>query len=108
MQALKALVIVLGVLILVAAGAIAVTIYKRSVHGLTASPPATAQTEVHGAFGAKTIAIPAGAHVDDMTTSGDRLVVRLRLADGSAQVLVFDLQTGDALGELDFAPAAAQ
>lgn len=108
MQALKALVIVLGVLILVAAGAIAVTIYKRSVHGLAASPPAAEKTEVHGAFGTKTIAIPAGAHVDDVATAQDRLVVRLRLADGNVRVLVLDIQTGDELGELDFAPAPAQ
>lgn len=108
MQALKALVIVMGVLIVVAAGAIAVTIYKRSVHGLAASAPATENTEVHGAFGTKTIAIPAGAHVDDMATAQDRLVVRLRLADGSARILVFDLGSGGALGELDFTPAPAQ
>ena len=102
MQALKALVIVLGVLILLSAGVVAVTIYKRTAGNLAGSPPAPGNTV---AFGTKQIAIPPGAHIDDVMSAPGRLVVRLRLADGSPRLLVLDLDTGAVLGELDFVPA---
>lgn len=95
MQALKALVIILGILILVAAGVVGVTIYKRATKGLegTGAGPA--------GFGKKELALPAGAVLEDMTASGKHLVLRLRLADGSPRILVIDLATGEPLGELD-------
>ncbi len=104
MQALKALVIVLGVLILLGAGVVAVTIYKRTTGNLAESPSAPGNT-VNFAFGTKRIAIPPGAHIDDVMSVRGRLVVRLRLADGSPRLLVLDLDTGAVLGELDFVPA---
>lgn len=114
MQALKALVILLGVLIVLAAGFIAVTLYKRGTakietgavaagaqqSGRESAPPSALQS-----FGAKHIAIPQGAHVEEMVTTQGRLIVRLRLADGSSQALIIDSATGAVLGELDFAPA---
>lgn len=97
MQALKALVIALGVLILVAAGVIAVTIYKRATNGIEDAGAGAA------GFGNKELALPAGAVLEDMTASGKHLVLRLRLADGSPRIMVIDLATGEPLGELDFA-----
>ncbi len=103
MQALKSLVIALGVLILIGAGVVAVTLYKRVAVNSAASP---APVESAGpGFGTKMIEIPEGAHLDEVIASEDRLILRLRLADGSPRILVVDLITGAPLGELDFAPA---
>jgi hypothetical protein len=101
MQALKSLVIALGVLILIGAGVVAVTLYKRVAVNSAASPAASAGP----GFGTQKIEIPEGAHLDEVIASGDRLILRLRLADGSPRILVVDLITGAPLGELDFAPA---
>ena len=99
MQALKALVIVLGVLILAAAGVVAVTIYKRATNGLGAAGGTSA------GFGSKKLELPAGATLEDTTASGEHLVLRLRLADGSSRMVVIDLATGEPTGELDLVPA---
>lgn len=107
MQALKALVIGLGILILVAAGVIAVTIYKRATHGFVAAAPTAADGSAGRNFGTKEIAIPNGAHVEDVLAARDRLFVRLRLADGTTHLLVLDPDSGEPLGELDFVPAAS-
>jgi len=98
MQALKALVIVLGVLILAAAAVVAVTIYNRATEGLEGAGSAAG-------FGVKQMPLPAGAELEDMTASGERLVLRVRMADGSRRIMVVDLATGAPLGELDFTPA---
>ncbi|HLF58704.1 MAG TPA: hypothetical protein VI732_03655 [Alphaproteobacteria bacterium] len=103
MQGLKALVIFLGVLILIAAGVVAVTIYKRATGKIEATQSAAPSSRP--AFGKQNIALPEGAHLDDFAASGDRLILKLRLADGSPRILVFDLDSGAELGEFDFAPA---
>lgn len=96
MQALKALVIFLGILVLVAAGVVAVTIYKRATKGLEEA----AQTPA--GFGKKELPLPPGAALEDMTASGKHLILRLRMENGAPRILVIDLATGEPLGELDF------
>ena len=113
MQALKALVIGMAVLSVVGAGVVAVTIYKRATTHLegkegtaaaekaaTEKPP---EAEKRG-FGTQHIVLPEGAHLDDVTTSGNRMILRLRLADGSPHLIVVDLDSGATLGEFDFGP----
>jgi len=103
MQGLKALVIFLGVLIVIAASAVGVTIYKRATGKLEKAPAAAAKH----AFGKKTVALPQGAHLDDVATGGGRLILQIRLADGSPRILILDLDSGEQLGEIDFAPSGA-
>ena len=81
MQALKVLVIVMGALIVAGVVTIAVTIANR------ASAPEGA-TEV-------ALALPAGAEVLETALDGKRIALRLRLADGSEAVHVYDLATGE-------------
>lgn len=99
MQALKALVIILGVLILVAAAVLAVTIYNRATEGLAEAGDA------EPGFGNKELALPPGAALEDVTASGKHLVLRLRMADGNPRIVVIDLATGAPVGELDLQTA---
>jgi hypothetical protein len=107
MQALKALVIAMGVLIMAGLAMIAVTLYKRGtqyVAGAGTAAPAAAPAAP--GFGAKEVAIPAGATVRRVSAEGDRLVVELGLADGTPGVVVIDLRDGSVLGRIEFRPQA--
>ena len=77
--------LVAGTVVLI--GAIAVRIsHKASVP--TAGP----------AFTAQPIDLPPGARVQAMTAGSDRLVIDLLLADGTGQLLILDLATGQRIG----------
>jgi hypothetical protein len=107
MQALKALVIVMGVLILLGMAVVAVTLYKRATQRMVETrPPAGAEEAVSRAFGTRLVAIPPGATLRRVFAEGDRLLVQLSLADGTPGVLVLDLRDGSVLGQIEF-PAAA-
>ena len=94
MRGLKALVIVMGVLIVAGLAVVVATIASRSSGG---------GGDTAG-FGVARIAIPPGATVVGTTATGQRLVVRLRLADGTARLVVIDPATGQRLGTIDLAP----
>lgn len=115
MQALKALVIGMGILILVAMGVVAVTIYQRFSTRLDAEE-AAAGAEAEGApetaaparprmFGTRELGLPSGARIESMVAEGDRLFLHLRLRDGRYQVLVVDVTDGSRLGTLNLEPA---
>jgi hypothetical protein len=44
--------------------------------------------------------VPAGARIEAMTASADRLVIDLLFADGTRQLLIIDLATGRRLGTI--------
>ncbi|MGB8275388.1 MAG: hypothetical protein WCF16_09000, partial [Alphaproteobacteria bacterium] len=67
MQTLKVLVIAMGVLIVLAAGLVAVTLYKRAAH-MAGGAEATV------GFGTKRIALPEGARLKQVRAEGDRLI----------------------------------
>jgi hypothetical protein len=81
-RALTILVAVMTVLIVIATGAV--------VFGIAQKLGARRAASVASA----TVSIPAGARVEAMTATADRLVLALALPDGSRQVLVIDLATG--------------
>ena len=83
MRALKALVIGMGAEL--RARPVVVTIASRTLDG--GNPPSEA------AF-----AVPAGAEVVETALDGDRMALRLRLADGTTTIHVFDLATGMRVG----------
>jgi hypothetical protein len=111
MQALKALVIFMGILIVIGIGVVIVTIYQRLGARFAveeAAPKAELARPAHvaaPAFGAKDVALPAGAVVEEMATSGERLILRLRLEGGGRQILVLDLADGKVLGTLNLETA---
>ena len=108
MQALKALVIGMGILILVAMAVLAVTVYKRAT-----APSGERMIEAGQrtgvasglAFGTVDLPIPEGAQVEEMNAGDDRLTLRLRLNDGSARIMVVDLASGSLLGTLLLHPS---
>ncbi|MDP6305499.1 MAG: hypothetical protein QF833_02305 [Alphaproteobacteria bacterium] len=110
MQALKALVIGMGILILVAMAVLAVTIYKRATTpgGETAmgdGPRAGGASGLSfGAFGSVDLPVPAGAQVEEVDSGDGRLTLRLRLDDGSTRIMVVDLSSGALLGTLVLQP----
>ncbi len=95
MPGLKALVIVLGILIVAGLTLVAVTVGRRA--GGPDGTAASGSTAVSG-FGEVSLRIASGARLVDATADGGRLVLRLRLADGTDQVTIVDLQTGRPLG----------
>jgi hypothetical protein len=82
-QALKALVIGMGVLIVIGVTVIVVTVFNR-IQDRPDSAAAPQQLDV---------AIPAGATLLDVVPNGQRLVLRLETPDGP-QVMVVNLRSG--------------
>ena len=107
MQALKALVIVMGVLILAGMALVGYTIVKRAT-----APEASRRTVAAGSsaspaageaapYGPVEIALPAGARILRTETAGRRLIVELELAGGGERILAIELETGKLLGTID-------
>ncbi len=121
MQALKTLIIVLGVMIVAGIAVIGVTIYHRTTNLVNspvpdspkpAAKPATEPAVRTGlgagfgpgfgpGFGKVALDLPPGSRVVEMTAEGDRLILRLRLADGGRQILILDMATGKRLGTFE-------
>jgi hypothetical protein len=106
-KALKTVVIVLGVLIVIGAGIVIVTIANR-LSGMSSQPgEPLAAGEAPGAFGTVQVPLPARCRVQTATPSGERLVLQLvGNADECRQILVVHLGTGEVLGRLDLVSPA--
>ena len=106
MQALKILVVVMGLMIVAGFVVIAVTIFQRATApGADMTDRRAAATEP---FGKVEFALPPGAAVLDSTIEDGRLLVRLRLADGATRLMILDLADGALVGTVDLRPAAAK
>ena len=106
MQALKALVIFMGALIVIMMGVVAYTIVvKFGKVGDDTAAIDVSLIEGQGAWaGGISIALPKGARVAETVVGDGRMVVRLVLPDDSQRYLVFDLNTGKQVGTIDLAP----
>ncbi len=100
MRALKALVIVMGVLILAGMGLVGYGIVKRTAIPERPAQPAAAARP----YGPVELALPSGARIARTRTSGERLIVELELASGGERLLVLDLATGELVGTIDLKP----
>lgn len=108
MRALKGLVIGMGVLIVIGLVVVVIALIERAGDLDDGAPAQSAASKIKHAFGDVAVTLPPGAKVVATTTDAGRLIVHLRLADGTARVLVLDLATGKPLGAIRLAPAAAQ
>lgn len=100
MQALKALVIFMGVLIFAGMGLLVYGLMTRvgsdeEVSQAPAGHPPTLQ-----GFGEIESTLPDGASVAGVLVDNGRVVVHVRLPGGGAEVRIFDLGTGAAKGRI--------
>jgi len=108
MQALKTLVIFLGVLIVFMMGVLAYGIvvkFGKVVDEKETPVPAT--PVIAGSWDRTRVPLPAGARVAETIVSGRRMVVRLVMPDESQRYLVFDLESGRQLGRIHLEPEDA-
>ncbi len=114
MQALKALVVVLGVIIAAGIALLGVTVYQRAVDladeqaptssairasaGSVAGKTGGEEAGTRRDFGTQALALPKGSRIVEMVAEGDRLILRLRLRDGGLQIVILDMTSGRRLG----------
>ena len=91
MRALKAMVIGMGVLIIVGVVFLIFAIVQKSGSGFGGK-----QTPV-----ASSVSLPAGAEVVETRVGDKRIVIRLRLADGSGRLIILDSGSGRLIGQTD-------
>lgn len=89
MRILKAIVIVLGVVILAASGFIAYTIHKRG-----------ARLGSSGQYAGGSLELPGNARVVTVNGSGDILSLLVQLGDGRQEIVTINRRTGQILGRL--------
>lgn len=122
MQALKALVIFMGVLIVIGMGVLAYGLMMKfdewqakkqaapetPVAVEAPAPAASAAAAPAEAWPSDLkIAVPAGARVAETVIGEGRMIVRLVLPDDSQRFLVFDIDAGRRLGAIELQPGAA-
>jgi hypothetical protein len=95
MRALKALVVVMGIMLIGGFAVLVAVIVGRVSHG--GSPPRS--------FPATAIDIPRGARIETMTAGTDRLILDLALPEDRRQLVIIDLATGARLGTVELRPA---
>lgn len=104
--ALKAIVVILGLMILAGLTLMGAILAGRFAHHAPARPDAAAAAP---GYAAPAIDLPAGAQVDRMTIGGDRLVLDIALPGGARELVILDLATGRRLGTIPLhrSPASA-
>ncbi len=116
MQALKALVILMGVLIVAGVGLLAYGLMTRTGEDGAEGGQASSGSETPRQsspleeFGTLELALPDGCVVAGSELSGDRLVVRFsgQVERGCQQVVVIDLASGRVLGRVKALSAGSQ
>ena len=93
MQTLKALVIILGILILIAFGFLAYGVATK----FGSSKPTVA---AKGSFAENRVALSAGARVVETTFGGGRIILRVVKPDGAEALVLIDAATGVRVGLL--------
>lgn len=118
MQALKVLVVVMGVLIVAGLAVIGVTLVKR-VGGGSAAPASAPAPALSAAglatgglggglggaqFGDKTIELQRNGRLVGVHTEAGRLILRVLLPGNRETLIVLDLATGERLGTVTIQP----
>ena len=103
MRSLKVLVVVMGVLLVGGTAALIAAIIDRASHPRPTPVASTATPAVHG-FDRAVIDLPAGSHVLGSEAVGDRIMVRVGLAEGGEALILIDPRTGGRLGTIELRP----
>jgi hypothetical protein len=104
MRALKVLVVVMGVLLVGGTALLITAVIDRA----NRPRPAPAVASAARGFDHSVVELPAGAHVIATEAAGERLVVRIGLAEGGEALVLIDPRSGARLGTIELKPAAAQ
>ena len=94
MRALKALVVVLGIMIVVATGLVVYGIVAKL--GNNVGDVGNEQAGVYN----QTMSVSSNSEVKDFVVGDNRLVIKLSKQEGTDQFFVFDLSTGKQLGSI--------
>jgi flagellar basal body-associated protein FliL len=95
LRILIAIVIIMGLLIVAGLIVIVVTITSRIM--------GTSSTAITSQWSSK-IYLDEGSIVGNPAADGDRLFIKIKIKDGSTNILVFDAETGKQLGKLQLEP----
>ena len=108
MQALKSLVIFMGVLIAIGVTVVGVTIYRRAmvmvdddkaIPAVTAPVAAAPSIAALPYFGMRSLDLPPGSIIVSVQPFDSRVMAHVRLPDGGTSILLLDPATGDVAGE---------
>ncbi len=97
MRSLKALVIIMGILIVLGLGLFAWGISTKLGEMAKGGDAAVAVTPWAAPVD---VAIPPGARVTEARAEDGRLIVSLRFDNGDSRILLFDLETGQRIGAI--------
>jgi hypothetical protein len=102
MQALKALVIGMGILII---AGMAILVYGLSSKFGSSTAGKDAAQRTPQAFGTIRATLPAGATVESAQMQNGSVLVFLSMPDGGVQLMVFRLSDGRQTGTIELQPA---
>lgn len=102
MRALKVLVVLMGVLLVGGPAALVALIITRAGEPAAPAPPARSGLE------RAVIDLPEGARVLSAEAAGDRLVVRIALAQGGEELILIDAKSGARLGTIELRPTGGE
>ena len=100
MQALKALVIIMGILIIAGMGLLVYGLMTRVLWNEVSGQADKPQMTLAASFDVVVSTLPAGASVASVSVENDRAVVLVQLPDGGAEIRLFDLETGSVIGTI--------
>lgn len=114
MNTLKTLVIGMGLLIVIGLGLLGYGLYRNSLHLSSSSKPAVAAesqpvapkgqgASASGYFSVE-LPVPAGSHLDQMSTAGDRVILRFTGGSDGDRIVVVDPHTGQVTGAISLVP----
>ena len=99
MRVLAALTVVMGLMLVIGLGIVAVTI----LHRMSAPKPAPANAAATGR-GHAALPLPPGGRLMSMTAVGDRLALHIGVPNGSEMLILLDPATGAVLETIDLVP----
>ena len=110
MQALKALVIFMGILIMAGMALLVYGLVTRTGGGDGTRAEGDSGVPMNVPFGEVELALPAGCAIAGSELTGDRLVIRLdgQAERGCQQLVIVDLASGKELGRVKAVPSGAQ
>jgi hypothetical protein len=104
MKALKALVAGMGILIVVGIALVGYGLTRSKPQpGATLADSRSAASDGKGGYFTSELPVPKGAHLEQITAAGDRLVLRFSSPEGERLVLL-DPHTGQLAGTIALVP----